>query len=174
MLARVGLGLAWGVVMLVVFAGVVFGAMVGGAYLGYVLLPRLDGGHNVGPVLALGAFAGIAAALVVCHRARGWVQRVRLRGCDTGATATVVRRGSRYVASARGPGSTVYTVELSWRDGAGERIGERRYRFMGHGPRAFDDRTTQGRRVPIRYPAGRPHRFIVDIPYAPTMVDLFI
>jgi hypothetical protein len=173
-LVRVGIGLAWGVVMLAVFAGIVFGAMVGGGYAGYVWAPRLDGGHDIGPVLALAALAGIAAGIAVCHRARGWVQRLRLSRCDVRTSARVVWRDRRFTASARGPGGTRYTVYLSWRDPAGEQAGERQYRFMGHGPQDFASRVAVDGTVPIRYPAGRPHRFIIDVPYAPTMADQFI
>jgi hypothetical protein len=101
------------------------------------------------------------------------VQRLRLwRGCDTSATASVVWRDRRYTAGSKGGSSTLYTVYLSWPDC--ERTGERQYRFYGDGPDDFAARTRLGATLPIRYPAGRPHRFIVDIPYAPTMADQFI
>jgi hypothetical protein len=53
-------------------------------------------------------------------------------------------------------------------------MGERRYRFWGHGDRAFELLTERGTEVKVRYPAGRAQRFVVDIPYAPTMADQFI
>jgi hypothetical protein len=174
---RIGLGLVWGVVMLVLFAALLFAGMVAGGYVGFVLLPRYNGGHDVQAALAAGAVVGVVLAVTVCHRARGWVQRLRLRlmrGHGVSAVATVVWGDELYTPGTKGPGSIVYTVYFAWSDPSGQQLRERQYRFIGKALRAFETRLAVGARVPIRYPAARPHRFIVDIPYAPTMADQFI
>jgi hypothetical protein len=171
---RLGIALLWGIVMLVVFSAVLAGGAIGGAYLGYDLLPRLDGGRDVGPLLALGFAVGIGLGGYVCHQARAWTQYVRLRRCDVTATATVVRRDRVYTPGARGPGNTMYTVYVTWRDHEGEHTGVRQYRFFAHGLRAFEVLVDRNASLPVRYPSARPHRFIIDIPYAATMADQFI
>jgi hypothetical protein len=171
---RLGIALLWGIVMLAVFSAVVFGGASGGAYLGYDLLPRLDGGQNVGPLLALGFAVGIGLGGYVCHKARWWTQYVRLRRCDVRASATVVRCDRVYTPGARGPGNTMYTVYVTWRDYEGEHTGVRQYRFFAHGLRAFEILVDRNASLPVRYPSARPHRFIIDIPYAATMADQFI
>lgn len=176
-LARIGVGLLWCVVMLGVFAVAVFGAMAGATYLGHVLRPGLDGDRDFGTIRTAAALAGIVAASVVCHLARGWVQQARLRQMrqhHTSATARVVWSQAQYSPGGKGPAHTLYTIYLSWQDTAGEHTGERQYRFFNHGPDDFTARFAVGASLPIRYPVGRPQRFIIDTAYAPTMADLFI
>ncbi|GAA5194661.1 hypothetical protein GCM10023322_59560 [Rugosimonospora acidiphila] len=155
---------------LVVFSGIWFAGMLAGGYLGYELLPRLDGGHNVGIVLAVFGISGVLGGIVVCHKARGWMMRLRLRGCTESATATV-----RWTRSFYGPrGGSSHNIVVEWEDAAGEHAGERQYRFVVTPSAHFTKRVELFARVPVRYPAGRPQRFIIDIPYASTMADLFI
>jgi hypothetical protein len=157
---RTGLNILWGVVMLVVLAACTFGGMLGGAYLGYDLLP------GAGFLLAVGAFTGVAVALVVNHKSRDWLMRARMRDDGVRAEATVVRCERRYtVGGGSGPGNTLYTVYVRW-DGVTR---ERQYRFNGR-----DTDFEPGREVTVRYPEGRPHRFLIELPYAPMMVDFFI
>jgi hypothetical protein len=33
---------------------------------------------------------------------------------------------------------------------------------------------TYGAKVPVYYPPGRPSRFVIDVPFAPTMADFFL
>ncbi|BFU45649.1 hypothetical protein [Krasilnikovia sp. MM14-A1004] len=176
-LTRVGADLLWGVVMLTVLAATVLGGMLGGTALGYGLLPRYNGGHEIPWLLGVGACVGVVTGVVVCHRARGWVQRARMRMMRhraVDAIADVVWCDYHYQVGTKGPGSSRYTVYLSWRDPDGQHTGERRYRFIGRGRDDFAHLVRRGGKVPIRYPAGRPHRFVIDIPFAPTMADQFL
>ena len=178
--ARLGIGLVWGLLILAILGAVTFAGMVAGAWLGFEVLPRYDGGHNVQWLLLVGAIAGVTAGLTIGHRGRGWVQAWRLRrmrresGTVTVA-ATIRRCNSRYVVNPRGGGATVYRIQIGWFDHlAGEQERERQYKFYGRGVPAFEELVRQGAQVQISYPAGRPNRFIVDIPYAPTMADQFL
>ena len=52
--------------------------------------------------------------------------------------------------------------------------GERRYRFWGRGSKRLEAAFAYGAKVPVYYPPGRPSRFIIDVPFAPTMADFFL
>lgn len=156
---RTALNTLWGLTMVVFLAACTFAGMLGGAYLGFDLLP------GAGFLLAVGAFTGVAVALVVSHKSRDWLMRARMRG-GVEARAEVVRCEGRYtVGGGSGPGNMLYTVYVRV-DGVTR---ERQYRFYGHGP-DFD----LGRFVTVRYPEGKPHRFLIELPWAPMMVDFFI
>jgi hypothetical protein len=175
--ARLRISLLWLLVMLVVFAASVYGAALGGAYLGRHVLPQLDGGRQVSAMPTIGAVLGALVAAIVCQRARSWLQRLRLwllRGESISANATVVGLDSLYTKGSRGNGNTLHIVHVKWRDATGEHIGERQYKFYNHGPADFLTRMQRGAHLPIRYHPARPHRFIIDIPYAPRMADNFI
>jgi hypothetical protein len=176
--ARFFIGLTWGLTTVAVLAALIFAGMLAGASAGFDVLPRLDGGRTSAGPLAVGAAVGLIAGLVVGHRGRGWVQALRLRRLRRdGVVATGTVRGCsrRYIANPRGPGTSVYSLTVTWHDPAlGPQSHTREYRFWGHGDAAFEECVPRGGRVTLRYPTGRPHRFIVDIPYAPTMADQFI
>jgi hypothetical protein len=176
--ARLAIGLIWGLLILAILGAVTFAGMVLGAWLGFDVLPRFDGGHDVQWLLLVGAIAGVTAGLTIGHRGRGWVQAWRLhrmRRANGPVTATVRRCSSRYVVNPRGGGVTVYQVRVGWFDHlAGEQERERQYKFYGRGAPAFEELIHQGAQVAVSYPRGRPHRFIIDIPYAPTMADQFL
>lgn len=177
--ARLVIGLIWAVLMLLILGATTFGGMVAGAWLGFDLLPRYTGGHDVPWLLLVGAVAGVAAGLTVGHRGRGWVQAWRLRRLRRrdGVTvaATVRSSTSQYLVNPRGGGVTVYQVRIGWFDHlVGEQERERQYKFYGRGEPAFEELVRRGAQVSITYPAGRPDRFIIDIPYAPTMADQFV
>jgi hypothetical protein len=178
--ARLAIGLVWGLLILAVLGVATFAGMVAAAWLGFDVLPRYDGGHDVAWLLVVGATAGVTAGLTIGHRGRGWVQASRLRrmrrdGATARTAATVRRCDSRYVINPRGGGVTVYRIRVGWFDHqTGEQERERQYKFYGHGVPAFEELVRRGAHVPISYPTGRPHRFIIDIPYAPTMADQFL
>lgn len=65
-------------------------------------------------------------------------------------------------------------VFVRWRDLAGEHLGDRCYRYGNGAPHDFLARFQRGRVVVVRYPTARPRRFVIDIPYAPTIADNFI
>lgn len=173
--ARFGIGLIWTAVMVVIVAGLISAGLILGGEL-YLRLHHFGGADQswLAPVLGLvGALLGVS----ICHLARGWVQRLRLARLQRGgvtATGQVLARLDEYVANTRGPGMTRYRVSVVWTDESGPQIGERRYRFWGDGDRAFEELTERGAEVQVRYPHGRPGRFVIDIPYAPTMADQFI
>ncbi len=176
--ARLTIGLIWGLLILAVLATATFAGMVAGAWLGFDVLPRFNGGHHLQWLLLVGAIVGVTTGLTVGHRGRGWVQAWRLRrmrGANGPGTATVRRCSSRYVVNPRGGSSTIYRVQVGWFDHlAGEQERERQYKFFGRGSPAFEELVRAGAQVPVAYPPGRPHRFIIDIPYAPTMADQFL
>jgi hypothetical protein len=177
--ARAGIGLGWGVLMVVLLAAAIFGGMLLGAWLGFDVLPHYNGGHDVAWLLAVGALAGVVVGLTIGHKGRGWVQAWRLhrlrRGGGVTLTASVRRSDGNYVRNPRGGGVTVYDVRVGWRDHqAGEQERERQYKFWGRGAPAFEELVHSGAEVPVVYPPGRPDRFIVDIPFAPTMADQFL
>jgi hypothetical protein len=173
--ARFTIGLIWTVVMIVIVAGLISAGLILGGEL-YLRLHHFGGADQswLAPVLGLvGALLGVS----ICHLARGWVQRLRLSRLQrTGVAASghVLARLDEYISNTRGPGMTRYRVSVVWTDESGPQIGERRYRFWGRGNRAFEALTERGQEVQVRYPAGRPQRFIIEIPYAPTMADQFI
>jgi hypothetical protein len=163
--ARLGIGAAWGLVMV---------ALVGGAaWLGIWLFGLVDAAAPAG----VGLVIGVVLAVVVCHRSRRWIQGLRLRlmaSHTITATATVCQL-DRYRTQGRAPNRTVYTVWFSWTDSIGvPQVRERQYGFFASGLREFEVRMAEGTRIGIRYPAGRPDRFIADIPYSATMADQFM
>lgn len=171
---RVLLGLAWGLVQLVIAAVLLFfGGVAGGE-----LAVHVFAWHGVNTLVPLGFVAGVVVAMLINHSARGWVRRLRLRGLrrrGTAVDAEVVHLSRRYISNPRGgPGSTVYVVLVQWTEpvtGAGWR-GERTYRFWGRGSRRFEAACADDAKVAVSYPPGRPSRFVIDVPFAPTMADL--
>jgi hypothetical protein len=175
--ARFFISLAWGLVSLVVLCTLIVLGMIGGAFVGFDLIPHF-GGHQTAGTLAVGAAAGATLGLVVGHRGRGWLQALRLRRLrreGVTVTATVRSCHRRYIASSRGPGTSVYDLTVAWHDpSSGPEQRTRQYRFWGHGDADFEACVHYLAEVKVSYPAGRPHRFIVEIPYAPTMADQFV
>jgi len=160
--ARLGIGAAWGVVMI----ALVWGAALLGIW--------LTGNSGLG---VAGLAVGSTLAVVVCRRSRRWIQRLRLSLMANGAlTATAtVHRVDEFHTYGRAPNRTIYTVWFSWIDSAGApQMRERQYGFYGAGLREFEVHVAAGAQIPIRYPAGRPNRFIADLPYTPTMADQFL
>jgi hypothetical protein len=177
--ARAGLGLIWAVVMLVSLTATTFGGMVAGAWLGFDAAPHYDGGHDAPWLLLVGAIAGVAAGLTIGHRGRAWVQAWRLhrmRRRDTVTVTVTVRQATpKVIRNPRGGSVTVYRVRVGWRDTlAGDQDRLRQYKFFGRGAPAFEKLLHQGAQVPVVYPPSHPNRFVIDVPYAPTMADQFI
>lgn len=175
---RLLIGLAWALIQLVILCALLF---AGGVAAGYLAIDVFSG-HGVNGVssaVPIGFAAGAITALVVNHSARIWLQRLRLRGLraqGVAVPAEVVDLGRKYTASTRGPGSTRYIALVRWTDPATgvSWQGERRYRFSGRGSRRLEAACANGAKVPVYYPPGRPSRFIIDIPFAPTMADFFL
>ncbi len=169
--ARFGVALLWGLGQLLVLAVLFYAGGVAGAYLGFRLLPAVAGGRESTVPIFLGFAAGLVAAGVVNHEARMWVQRLRIRALRrTGVRvdATVVAVDRRYTPNPKGQGSTTYTVTVRWPGYTGRRA----YRFWGRGSVAFETVFHRRATVPVRYAADRPGRFVLDVPFAPTMADL--
>lgn len=172
---RVLIGLAWGLIQLVILAVLFFAGMLAAGYLSIDAF----GGRGTNALVETGFTAGIVAAVVVNHSARSWLQRWRLRGLrfrGVAVKAEVVDLGRQYTASTRGPGTTRYKVLVRWREpvtGVSWQ-GERRYRLWGRGSRRLEAACADGARIQLYYPPGRPSRFIIDIPFAPTMADFFL
>jgi len=171
---RLLIGAAWGLIQLVViFAGL----LGGGVAAGYLSLDVFTGRWTDG-LVDVGLTGGVTAALVVNHQARRWLQRLRLlRLRDRGVTVEA-RSGllSKHTVTSRGMSTTVYTARAQWTDpetGVSWQ-GERRYRFLGRRSRGLEAALAYGTGLRVYYPPGRPSRFIVDIPFAPTMADFFL
>ena len=116
----------------------------------------------------MNALAGAGTA--VCQRAGRWVQWWRLRRLrrhGASAQARVERQATHHTAG-RGA-RTRYTIHVRWEGYAGART----YSFDGRGDPEFAALTAVGETVRVRYPAGRPRRFVIDLPYAAGMVDQF-
>ena len=173
--ARLGIGIIWAAVTVLIVAVVFFAGLLLGAEM-YVSLHH-RGGADQSWLVPVGGLTGAVGGISICHLARGWVQRLRLyrfRRAGVTVTGHVIARFDRYTSNPRGPGMTLYRVSVAGTDESGPQMGERRYRFWDHGDRAFEALTERGTEVEVRYPVGRPRRFVVDIPYAPTMADQFI
>jgi hypothetical protein len=174
---RVTITLIWALVQVIVFALLFFWCVVAGAYVSWDLLPYLFHiGPNANGVL-IGFAVGTVAGIWVCHSARMWLLRLRLRRLRRSgieATATVTRLSKAYQANPRGPGVTHYTVHLRWRDpqDGGSREQERTYRFSGRGSSRFERTCDHGTTVVVRYDQRHPSRVVLDIPFAPPMAEV--
>lgn len=169
---RVLIGLLWGLIQ----AAAVFVLLFAGAVAADFLNGSMAGGRPVSPSVVLtGLAAGVAAGLFVNHKARTWLQELRLRrlrGDGVSVQATVRGLDQMYVPYKIG--ATRYIAHVQWQDpatGAGWQ-GERRYRFFGRGSQRLEAICASGKSVSLYYPAHRPSRFIIDVPFAPTMADL--
>ncbi|HLH58664.1 MAG TPA: hypothetical protein VKV33_05865 [Streptosporangiaceae bacterium] len=172
---RLLIGLAWGLIQLVIMAALFLG---GGVVAGYLALDVFSG-RGANSIALIGFAVGVAAAVTVNHRARIWLQRLRLRGLrirGVAVEAEVGFLGYEYTASSRGPGRARYVARVSWTDPAtGVRWkGERWYRCWGRGSKGLEAAFAHGAKVPVYYPPGRPSRFLIDVPFAPTMADFFL
>ncbi len=171
---RVLVGLVWGLIQAVI----VFALLTAGAVTAAFLDRVITGVRPASPLIVLiGLVAGSAAGLSVGHRARGWLQEARLRrfrGAGVSVRATVDRLDRQCAVSGRA-GLTSYVIYVQWQDpGTGARChGERRYRFAGHRSRRLEALCADQARVAVYYPARRPSRFVIDVPFAPTMADFF-
>lgn len=171
---RVLISLAWGLVQLVITATLFFfGGVAGGGLAVHVFDWR-----GLDTLLPLGFVAGVVIALWINHSARGWVRRLRLLGLrrqGTAVDATVLYLIGHYISNPRaGPGIDTYVLAAQWTDPVTGATweGQRTYRFRGRAPRRFKAACADGAKVGVYYPPGRPSRFVIDIPFAPTMADL--
>lgn len=172
---RVLIGLAWDLTQLALGVVLFFAGGVAAALLAVYVFS----GHGIGLIVPVGFGTGVAIALVVNRSARIWLQRLRLRGLRAGGVtvkAEVTNLDREHTSAGRRPGSTRYTVLVRWTDPATGRgcQGERRYRFTGKGSSGLESACAHGARVSVLYPPGRPSRFIIDIPFTPTMPDFFL
>jgi len=170
--ARLAVGLVWGLIQIVILGAFWIGGGLVGA-LGSLVAPSI-----YGLPVSIGIVGGVLAALVVNHHSRMWLLQFRLR--------RLRRRGERVMASVvyvdehvavnpRGPGTVTYTVFLRWQDLVGGSVHEyeRQYRFWGSGSRQFEALVDEPT-VPVLYESSDPSRFVIDIPFAPTMADLVL
>jgi hypothetical protein len=171
---RVLVGLVWGLIQAVIVLALLAAGAVGAAYLDRAI----TGVSPASPLIVLiGLVAGGAAGLSVGHKARSWLQEVRLRRFrDAGVSVRAIVDGlDRQCAVSGRRGLTSYVVRVQWQDpGTGARChGERRYRFAGHRSHRLESLCADRARVAVYYPARRPSRFVIDVPFAPTMADFF-
>lgn len=147
--------LIWALVQLIVLAALFFGCGLAVTFVTWIVLPFLFHTRSSASGVLIGFGMGIVAAIWICHSARMWLLRLRLRRL-------------------RGPGTTTYGVHLRWRDAPEGTIrdGERRYRFWGDGTPRFERACATRKQLIVRYDPRHPSRFVVDIPFAPTMADL--
>lgn len=172
---RVLVGLLWGLVQAVTVFVLLFAGGVAAAYLDEIMISGRPVSST--PVL-VGLAAGVVVGLYVDHKARTWLRELRLRRLRSSGVwvqATVRRLDRQWFTSGRGGGVTRYTAHVQWQDPATGACwqGERRYRFAGRGSRRLEATLAEGRRIELSYPAHRPSRFVIDVPFAPTMADFF-
>lgn len=174
---RAGIYLAWGLVQAIILAGLLLLGGILGAYVSWDLLPSLFGIRPSAAGLAVGFPGGVILAIWICHSARGWVLRLRVRqlgrdGVAASATVTGLRRLTR--RGPRGGYITHYTVQLRWTDPISGGIQHHRlvYRFLTDRSKPFEETCAHGRQLTVRYRAGCPERFVIDIRFAPPMADL--
>jgi hypothetical protein len=170
--ARLAVGLVWGLTQIVILGAFWIGGGLAGA-LGSLIAPSI----YALPV-SIGIVGGVLAALVVNHHARMWLLQFRLRRLrrrGQRVMASVVWVDEHMAANARGPGTITYSVFLRWHDlvaGADHEY-ERQYRFWGSGSRQLEALVHEPT-VPVLYEPSDPSRFVIDIPFAPTMADLVL
>jgi hypothetical protein len=170
--ARLAVGLVWGLAQIVILgAFFVAGGLVGA--LGSLVAPSI-----YGLPLSIGFVGGVLAALVVNHHSRMWLLQLRLRRLrrrGQQVMASVVWVEEHLAANPRGPGTMTYTIFLRWQDpvGGADHEYERQYRFWGRGSRQFEALVDEPS-VPVLYEPSDPSRFVIDIPFAPTMADFVL
>jgi len=168
--SRTLIGLLWIIVAVLVWLAVLTAATLVTGYLGDVVIPRFDHGRTADWLMIVGVCAGMIGGVQVCRSATGWVQRRRLRRLRRRGSSTLAQVERLDVHHFCGRGAyTRYTVWLSWSEYRGARV----YRFDGKPRPDFAAEVTAGTPVTVRYPAGRPYRFVIDIPYVASMVDQF-
>jgi hypothetical protein len=166
-LLRGGVQLAVGLVQSAIVA-VVF---IAGLFLGYLVsLPLPAQWVDITVPWAGIILAATLGPYVVLHDGL-WLHRLRLsrlRRYGTSAAARVEDFG--IVGLSR---QALITVFVTWFDPPGTQHRDRVFVFRGEIPAGFLEAVT-GETVLVRYPAGRPRRFIIDIPYVPMTADAFI
>ena len=183
---RALVGLIWGLIQAVLVlallsAGGVAAAAADRAVTGLATQTPAGG---TSPVVLAGLAAGVVAGLAVGQKARGWLQELRLRRLRSAGAGAVSVRASIDRLDRRSPATTPrpswarltrYTVHLHWQDPAtgAHCLGERRYRLSGRRSRRLEALCAGPARVVVYYPAHRVSRFVIDVPFAPTMADLF-
>lgn len=166
---RVLVNLTWGLIQLMILATLFF---AGG------LMTAFVSGPAVNTAVPLGLIAGAIAGIAVNHKGRSWLQRLRLRGLrvhGVAVEAEVIDRDYTHTYAGHGVTVSNYIVVVRWTDPVTGRIcqGKRQYHFLGLDSPGLESACAHGARVPVYYPAGRPSRFVIDIPYIPTMTDCF-
>jgi hypothetical protein len=181
-LNRLLLDLAW---LIIQFAIIVAG-WVGGALAGYWLSLQVFPSGSANAWIEGGFCVGVGVALAVNHYARGWVRRLRLallRGWGVAIDAEAGFLDSTRSIAVRGMSHIFYTAGVTWTDPAtGVRWqGERRYHFtqsnfrdLSRHAQRFEAAMRYGAPVRVYYPAGKPARFLIDIPFSPAMSDFFL
>lgn len=171
---RLLVSLLWGLLQAVVLSGMFF---AGGVAAGYLSLWASHGGLVSSTNALLGLGTGAAAGLYVNRAARSWVLKARLRRLrarGVSATGTVYRLRRQWISGPKGGGVTKYTAIVQWRDpvtGAHWQ-GERRYQCYFRRSRRLEAALADGAQVELFYPADRPSRFVINVPFAPTMADV--
>lgn len=169
---RVLISLLWGLIQAATVFLVLF---AGGVVAAYLDQGMADGRPVSSTAVLVGLAVGAAAGLFVNHKARIWLQEFRLRRlrADGVSVQAAVRRLDRQYIPYK-VGTTRYVAHVEWQDPATARRwqGERRYRFSGRGSRQLETICAPGEQVGLYYPAHRPARFVLDIPFAPAMADL--
>ncbi|MFY9934369.1 MAG: hypothetical protein WAK82_40820 [Streptosporangiaceae bacterium] len=172
---RVLVGLLWGLIQAAIVLALLSAGGVAAAYLDRAITGRTP----ASPVIVLiGLAGGVAAGLSAGHKARTWLQEARLRrlrAAGVSVRATVDRLDRQCAVSGRGPGLISYVVYVHWQDPAtgADCHGERRYRFSGHRSQRLEVLCGDRARVAVYYPARHLSRFVIDVPFAPTMADFF-
>ena len=159
---RITITAIWWVIQLVVLLLLMFGCAFAATAIGPDYPP-------------LGFAVGMLLTICLCHYARMCLLRLRLRGLRrSGAqeVATVTRLSRERLYYTRII-VTRYTVTVSWTDPdtGTEHDLERQYNF-GRRSTTFERACAKRKKVTVRYRQRHPSRFVLDIPFAPSMADL--
>jgi hypothetical protein len=169
-LARLGIGLAWFVVQVViVLACFALGGELGG--FGYLVWPD----YYAAP-LALGFIVGLFVGIWLDYQIPGWLTRARLRRLRrTGISVQANVDQVHVQVAGRSPGLVTYTLFVSWSAPASdvEHEYERQFRFWSNAPRAFR-RLAEQRTLPLVYSPEDPRHFVLDIPFTPMLADFIL
>jgi hypothetical protein len=169
---RLLIGLTWVVLRVMILIGLSYASVA----MAVLIVDGIFGGQGTGPARAVGMLVGIAAALAISHRARGWLMRLRLRRLRVGGAnaKAVVVNCDWDMSSSYGLAISRYSVLVRWVDPATgvPWQGSRRYNFVGLGSQRLETACAHGAIVPLLYPPNRPSRFVIDVPFAPIMADI--
>jgi hypothetical protein len=179
--ARLWFNLGWGLVQVIVVFTLFCAGVLAGAYAGIhviaAIFPSTPADNPVDDAADIGLVIGVISGLTINHNSRRWLHRwqrhrLRTRGVRVIASVTNLEHSVSY--NPQGPNVCRYTLHLRWSDPQSQRTcqAETHYRFLGNKSARFESACTAT--VAVWCDPRRSKRFVVDIPFAPSMADLVL